>query len=104
MGDMETGKSLRNKEHDDFLQAEDEMKKAISALDSARDVLNEATKDHKKGTLLAVRARLNGGMAALAEQQARLTQAVKLGERFLMKGDATFLRRVLLGDVPTVDW
>merc|ERR1719293_358300 len=49
-------------------------------------------------------ASLNGGMAAYAEHQASLRHAVELGERFLSKADATFLKRVLLGDVPTVDW
>merc|ERR1719293_319367 len=49
-------------------------------------------------------ASANGGMAALAERQASLKQAAELGERFLSKADATFLKRVLLGDVPKVDW
>merc|ERR1719217_1770678 len=43
-------------------------------------------------------------MAALAAKQAALKQAAELGERFLAKADAMFLRRVLLGDVPKVDW
>merc|ERR1719491_1764636 len=85
------------------------MTKAVTALKSAIDTLDGATKDHKEGVLLAVRASLkgasdNGGMAALAHHQASLRQAVDLGERFLAKADATFLKRVLLGDVPTVDW
>merc|ERR1719174_2769253 len=85
------------------------MKQAIAALKSAIDTLDEATKDHKEGVLLAVRARLqgaskNGGMAELAMHQAALKQAVELGDRFLEKADATFLKRVLLGDVPKVDW
>jgi hypothetical protein len=85
------------------------MNQAITALKSAIDTLGEATKDHKEGVLLAVRARLqgaakNGGMAELAQRQASLKQAVDLGDRFLAKADATFLRRVLLGDVPKVDW
>jgi hypothetical protein len=104
MGDLEAAKALRKKEHDDFLEAEDEMSKAAAALKSALDVLGEATKDHKKGVLMSIRARLNGGIAALAQQQAQLKQAVELGERFLTKADAFFLRRVLTGDVPTVDW
>ncbi len=33
-----------------------------------------------------------------------LQPAVELGERFLGKGDALFLRRVLTGEVPKVDW
>merc|ERR1719253_1733613 len=109
MSDMESATALRKKEHADFLEAEDEMVKAVAALKSAIDTLDEATKDHKEGVLLAVRARLqgasqNGGMAALATHQASLKQAVDLGDRFLAKADATFLRRVLLGDVPKVDW
>jgi hypothetical protein len=109
MNDMESATALRKKEHADFLEAEDEMVKAVAALKSAIDTLDEATKDHKEGVLLAVRSRLqgaskNGGMAALAEHQAALKSAVDLGERFLAKADATFLKRMLLGDVPKVDW
>merc|ERR1719443_1351329 len=109
MADLEEAKALRKKENSDFLEAEDEMTKAKSALKSAIGTLDEATKDHKEGVLLAVRAHLkgaaqNGGMAELAQHQAALKQAVDLGERFLEKADATFLKRVLLGDVPKVDW
>merc|ERR1719313_2351540 len=98
MADMEEATALRKKEHADFLDAEKEMKQAIAALKSAIDTLDEATKDHKKGVLLAVRARLqgaaqNGGMAELAMHQAALKQAVELGDRFLEKADATFLKR-----------
>jgi len=102
--DIEMSTSMRKKENADFLEAESEMKQAISALNAAQDVLGEATKDHKKGVLMAVKARLNGGMAALAQQQARLKQAVELGERFLTKADSSFLRRLLTGDVPKADW
>merc|ERR1719473_1993785 len=109
MSDMEEATALRKKEKADFEEAEKEMKQAIAALKSAIDTLDEATKDHKDGVLLAVRAGLkgaaqNGGMAELAQHQAALKQAVNLGERFLSKADATFLKRVLLGDVPKVDW
>jgi len=104
MGDMEIATAARNKENADFLEAEDEMAKAVKALDSAIDVLGQATKSHKKGVLIAMRARLNGGMEALAEQQVSLAHAAVLGERFLNKADAFFLKRLLGGDVPTVDW
>merc|ERR1719487_739523 len=85
------------------------MNQAIDALDSAIKTLEEATEGHEKGVLLAVRTSLkgaaaDGGMAALVKKQAALQQAVKLGERFLGKGDALFLKRLLTGDVPTVDW
>merc|ERR1719272_894183 len=108
MADMESAAALRKKEKADFEEAEDEMDKAVKALKSAIDTLDTATKDNKDGVLLAVRARLhgasqNGGMAALAEHQAALKSAVTLGERFLAKADATFLRRLLTGDVPVVD-
>merc|ERR1719440_471120 len=98
MSDIETATALRKKENADFLEAEDEMKKAISALKSAIDTLGKATKDHKDGVLLAVRASLegasqNGGMAALMQHQKSLKAAAKLGDRFLDKADATFLRR-----------
>merc|ERR1719152_653055 len=33
-----------------------------------------------------------------------LRHAVDLGDRFLQKADSTFLRRVLLGEVPKADW
>merc|ERR1719502_1605837 len=104
MGDLEVAKATRTKEKADFEDAEAEMTKAIKALNSAIEVLGEATKDHKKGVLIAMRARLNGGMAALAEQQVALSHAVELGKRFLEKADATFLTRLLTGDVPTADW
>merc|ERR1719487_1588107 len=109
MSDMEQATALRKKEKADFEEAEAEMNQAITALKSAIDTLDEATKDHKEGVLLAVRTSLqgaakNGGMAQLLQRQASLRQAVELGDRFLAKADATFLRRVLLGDVPTVDW
>jgi len=103
-GDMEMADAMRTKENQDFTVAEKEMKQGVTALKSAMDVLNQATKDHKKGTLLAVRQTLNGGMEALAEQQANLKNAVQFGERFLDKADSLFLRRLLLGDVPKVDW
>merc|ERR1719230_2520601 len=53
-----------------------------------------------------MRSQLNHGltMSAMLEQQAALKSAVELGDRFLDKADSTFLRRLLLGDVPNVDW
>merc|ERR1719223_2638588 len=43
-------------------------------------------------------------MAELAQHQESLKQAVQLGKQFLDKADANFLQRVLMGDVPKVDW
>jgi len=112
MDDMESASEMRDKEHDDFLDAQDEMNKAIDALDGAIDTLWEATKDHTGNktnpSLLAVRSRLegaaaNGGMEKLVMYQAKLKKAAELGGQFLEKTDATFLKRILLGEVPTVD-
>merc|ERR1719183_2820080 len=79
------------------------MKKAVAALTSAVSVLNKATKDHK-GALVAVKTSVNQGFAARAAEAASLNQAVELGQKFLTKGDAFFLQRLLTGEVPKADW
>merc|ERR1719183_2966201 len=79
------------------------MKKAVAALTSAVSVLNKATKDHK-GALVAVRTSVNQGFAARAAEAASLNQAAELGHKFLDKGDAVFLQRLLTGEVPKADW
>jgi hypothetical protein len=109
MSDMEEATAMRKKEHLDFLEAEKEMNQAITALNEAIQTLEDATKDHKEGVLIAMRQHLehaaeDGGMAKIAQRQAAMKQAVALGEKFLEKADATFLKRILLGDVPKVDW
>jgi len=105
MSDLEQAKALREKEEDDFDDAKSEMTDAITALKSAMDVLEKATQDHKEGVFLAIRARLSNGMAATEEQRLNLKRAAMLGEKFLDKADATFLRRLLTGDVPKrADW
>jgi len=101
--DLEQAKALRAKENADFKDAKAEMTQAVTALKSAMDVLDKATKDHKEGVLLAVHSRLNNGMEALAQQKLNLKHAVSLGEKFLDKADSNFLRRLLTGDVPRAD-
>jgi len=80
------------------------MTKAIAALKKAVAVLGEATKDHKEGELVQLGAGLGEGFADREADAQALAQAVALGEKFLTKADALFLRRVLTGDVPNVDW
>merc|ERR1712188_307008 len=59
----------------------------------------------KKGSLLAIRREVQTFRegehtgAALA-----LKNAIELGQRYLSKGDALFLQRVLGGEVPQRDW
>jgi predicted nucleic acid-binding Zn-ribbon protein len=102
--ELETMKAQREKEHEDFEAAEKEMTQAVDALDEAVEVLDEATADHKEGTLLQAKTEQTLGFAERSEQAAALQHAVELGERFLGKGDALFLRRVLTGEVPKADW
>merc|ERR1719163_2459422 len=104
MADLEEAKALRDKENTDYQDARAEMTSAVTALNSAINVLDSATKKHKQGVLMAVRSSLSHGMAAFAQEQLNLKRAVKIGEQFLGKSDANFLRRLLTGDVPKVDW
>merc|ERR1719240_1397271 len=80
------------------------MEKAIAALEKAIQALAEATEEAKTGTLLSVRARLNEGFEARQADAATLNHAVEFGKKYLTKGDALFLEKVLSGDVPVVDW
>eukprot|EP00928_Gymnodinium_smaydae_P088695 TRINITY_DN72761_c0_g1_i1.p2 TRINITY_DN72761_c0_g1~~TRINITY_DN72761_c0_g1_i1.p2 ORF type:complete len:740 (-),score=261.99 TRINITY_DN72761_c0_g1_i1:68-2287(-) len=99
--DLEAADALRKKEKSDFEDATAEMDKAIKALRDAIDVLGKATADHKEGTLLALRGELGSateeGFATRAAAGERLAYAATLGDKFLTKGDAFFLRRLLLG-------
>jgi len=104
MKDIEEAKALREKEKADFEDAAAEMNQAIKALDSAIAVLDEATKDHKEGVLMAMHSSLHHGMQALAQNKQNLKRAVALGEKFLAKADATFLKRLLTAEVPKADW
>lgn len=88
--DLDAAEAQRKKENKDFEGAKDEMNKAIGALTSAIKVLNDATKDNKKGAMLSYHAELNGGMAVLEAESANLNNAVDLGERYLSKADSFF--------------
>jgi len=102
--DIESAEALRKQENDDFLEAQDEMQKAIAALEKATQVLREATEGHAVGTFLSIGAQLHETAEMRAAEAASLSHAVELGERFLSKGDALFLKRMLSGEVPVVDW
>jgi hypothetical protein len=103
--DIESATALREKEHAEFLEAEDELVKAIAALDKAIEVLKEATKDAHEGVFLAqARSQAAEGFQARTKDAKALRHAVELGNKMLSKGDAVFLQRLLTGDVPTWDW
>jgi len=88
--EIESSNAMRNKEHEDFLAAKDEMEKAIAALEGAVETLGSATEDHKEGVLTSVGFDLR--------------RAVELGKNFLSQQDTRFLERTLDGDVPKADW
>jgi len=103
-GAIEQATDMRKKENEEFKEAEDEMVKAVTALDAAITVLKEATAGHEKGTLLAQRTLSGEGFSRRMEESQSLARAVELGSKVLTKGDSTFLRRLLTGDVPKADW
>jgi predicted nucleic acid-binding Zn-ribbon protein len=88
--EIEGSNAMREKEHDDFLAAKDEMEKAISALEGAVETLGSATEDHTEGVLTSYGFDLR--------------RAVELGKNFLSQGDVRFLEHTLDGDVPEADW
>jgi len=98
---MEAASALRNREHEEFLSAEEEMKQGVAALDKAILVLKEATAGAKEGAFIA---RSGVGIAERRAEAAALSRAADLGQRVLTKGDSVFLKRLLSGEVPTADW
>ena len=73
---------MREKEHEDFVAAKDEMDKAIAALKSAIEVLAEGT--------------------APASLVSSIKRVMRVGQGFLAKNDLSELHKIL--DVPTADW
>mmetsp|Transcript_39173 Transcript_39173/g.92188 ORF Transcript_39173/g.92188 Transcript_39173/m.92188 type:complete len:722 (+) Transcript_39173:68-2233(+) len=99
--DIESAKQLRAQEKAEFETAEEEMTTAIAALEKAISVLEEATGGSASSAmLLSEKSQVDLGSAAKLGESALLSKAVELGSRFLSKGDALFLRRILMGEVP----
>jgi len=80
--------TMREKEHEDYLAAKDEMDKAVAALEAATTTLSDATADHQEGVLSAMKSKLQ--------------HVMHVGEGFLAKKDLSGLTKAL--DVPDVDW
>merc|ERR1719393_757918 len=86
---IEEEETMRDKEHEDFLAAEDEMKKAVAALEAATKTLSDATADHM-------------GLSAVHTELSKVMQA---GKGFLGKDEITDLSGLMKAlDVPDVDW
>ena len=106
--EMESSEDLREKEKKDYEAAKDEMEKAIAALEQAVEVLSEATE--KKEGLLAVKSevqRFEDGehsVRSFLGASEALKTAIHFGQKYLSKGDALFLQRILSGEVPKADW
>jgi len=98
--EIETATLQRTSQNQEFVAAETEMKQAITALESAIDVLKQAT----SSSLLGVKATVNEGFQERIAEAQNLERAVEVGRRYLSKGNARFLEHVLTGQVPDVDW
>lgn len=96
--DLERAEAMREQEHEDYLAAKAETEQAITALGDAIAVLEGASEE---GSFLTLGGRGRGGSPS---SYVALAHAVAIGKRFLSKGDALFLDRVVGGDVPTWDW
>jgi len=107
--DLERAKQIRGIQHEDFLDAEEEMSKAIQALESALAVLHDATGGRNatgghNTTLLAVNSKIRQAFSVGVAEGESISRAVELGREYLAKSDAIFLERLFNGEVPTVDW
>merc|ERR1719443_2854468 len=80
------------------------MEKAIAALEEAVEVLDKATAE-SKGSLLSIKREVQtfkeGEHTGAATA---LKHAIELGQKYLSKGDALFLEKLLSGEVPKADW
>merc|ERR1719377_384288 len=87
--EIEQAGDIRDKEHEDYLAAKDEMEKAIAALEEAVKTLDEATfvQEHK-GSMLSLRREVSKFQGEQhAGSAAALQRAVELGKNYLSKGD-----------------
>merc|ERR1711956_136413 len=100
---IELATDMREMAKNDFTEASAEMDQAIKALNAAIEVLGTATKEHK-GAFLRVKDSIGVNSVAATAEAATLANAIKLGDKFLTRGDSLFLRRLLAADVPEKDW
>jgi len=87
--DIATMQSNRDREHEEYSAAKDEMEKSVAALESAVDVLSTATEDMKG--------------SALVVMSSDLKRAMNIGKTFVKKSDAHTLNRLLSGSTPEGD-
>ena len=103
-GEVKILVDTRGKEHSDYEGAKAEMEMAIAALKKSIEAMEEGTSLALESSLLSIRAKRHQGSQEKATESTSLDQAVEMGHQYLTKGDALFLLRVLIGEVPEADW
>jgi len=93
--DLSDAKAMRESENKDFLAAEDEMKKAIAAMDKAIETIAEAT----KGSLVQKKSYL--GMLSTKHS---LQSAIAFGRGLLAADDVQYLEDMLNDGPDDPDW
>jgi hypothetical protein len=104
LADMDSSAAFRSQETEQYQVSREDLRLAAEALSSANSVVcglggNTSALAQMRGTSTA---RLN--FKALTDQESDLRRAADLGDKFLSKGDALFLRRLVTADVPTPDY
>jgi len=106
--ELEALEAQRKQENEDYLAAKEESETAIEALDEAIEIMATATGSGAGGPgsngFIQVKSGEGEGFSQRVKSAALLQRATELGEKFLSKGDALFLTRVLGGEVPKADW
>jgi len=100
--ELETLLNQRNQEKSDFDSAKAETETAIEALGDAIQEMADATGG--ANSMMQTKTGLGDGFSARAAAADRLQKATDMAQKFLSKGDALFLTRVLGGEVPKADW
>jgi len=107
LADMESAEALRAKQNKQFQFASADMQGALTSLEEAVPLV--CSLSNGSSVTLAQVSKSQGttqgrlGFASFTAQSTRLTEVAKLGDRYLSKGDALFLRRLLTVDAPTPD-
>jgi hypothetical protein len=103
--EMDDMTSQREQEHEDFLAAKEEMEISIAGLEESEDVMNEAMGNvEAKKMFLQTETGEREGFSARVQDAQKLDVAIRIGQKYLNKGDAMFLERVLSGEVPKADF
>jgi hypothetical protein len=101
MQEIEELEAQRKQNQEDYDQAKLEMETTVEALGEAVDTMAEATGG---SALVQMKSGLGAGFSDRVKQANLLQKATEVSQKFLSKGDALFLTRVLGGEVPKADW